>query len=102
MVFFYYIIRDYYLPLRTSTIAADLLGWLLYIVRARINLNIERKNICPLRQSMTTQINLAINLSVNIDKFNFYGIVVALTAALYSIKRHDRVKQGEKANGKQD
>ena len=38
MVFFYYIIRDYYLPLRTGNIAADLLGWLLYIVRARINL----------------------------------------------------------------
>ena len=35
MVFFYYIIRDYYLPLRTGNIAADLLGWLLYIVYAR-------------------------------------------------------------------
>ena len=34
----YYIMQDYYLPLRTGTIAADLLGWLLYIIYARINL----------------------------------------------------------------
>ena len=54
MVFFYCIIRDYYLPLRTGTISADLLGWLLYIVYARaLTLYIERKNICPRRQSIT-------------------------------------------------
>jgi len=54
MVFFYYIMHDYYLPLRTGTIAADLLGWLLYIVYARaLTLYMERKNICPRRQSIT-------------------------------------------------
>jgi len=73
MVFFYYIIRDYYLPRRTDTIAADLLSWLLYIVHARALtlyiergfrllakicytlylIYIERKNICPRRQSIT-------------------------------------------------
>jgi len=46
--------HDYYLPLRTGTIAADLLGWLLYIVYARaLTLYMERKNICPRRQSIT-------------------------------------------------